>query len=273
MRALVLLTLALVPSLSLAQEPPAPAEPAPAVIQKAPARVRRWLISVDPFVTTLGGKLTTLGSSLRVTFEIAGGFGVSASVGATWLRIGGDVGRPGETLVSDFAGMLGVQYSHAFWRFHPFVRVGAALVASSHLVVPPTAGTTALIGPGSLTGAGFVPTGVRLGLGAGLGVAFQIIPALRVVVEVQYQAIPADVSGVSGCDLDDLVAMDAAVRGGQAPAVAMVKPSCSTESFSGADASGASRLNRIPQSLNLVRSPAGEVAHRFSPMLGVELAF
>jgi hypothetical protein len=230
---------------------------------KSRDRLRRWQLSVDPFVPTLGGKTVTLGSALRGSFEIIGGFGLTASVGANWLRLGGDLGSPGEVLVTDFAGLLGVQFAPTFGRFHPFVRAGVLLVASSHLVTPPVDARPAI----------FMSTGLRAGLGASVGLGVRIIPLLRVVVEVQYQAIPANVSQVAGCDEADLLAMDLELRAGRDPSVATVKVACSAERFSGVDENGRRRANEVPLALNLVRSPAGEIAHRFSPMVGIELAF
>lgn len=259
MRTLLLVALGLVPSLSLAAEEP---RDPPVVEAKPPARLRRWQLSLDPFVPTLGGKAVTLGSALRGSFEIVGGFGLTASVGANWLRLGGDLGSPGEVLVTDFAGLLGVQFAPTFGRFHPFVRAGALLVASSHLMTPPVDARPAV----------FLSTGLRAGLGASVGLGVRIIPLLRVVVEVQYQAIPANVSQVAGCDEADLLAMDLELRAGRDPSAAAVKSACSQERFSGRDENADRRAN-VPLALSLVRTPAGEFAHRFSPMVGIELAF
>lgn len=228
--------------------------------------LRRWQFALAPVLPSLGGFVVTMGTSLRASVEIAGGFGVTASLGINWLRLPGEfsVDLPSnDLLATDASGTLGVQYAPTLGRLRPLVRLGLLLVGGSHMLKPQTVN-----GPAT-----FAATGLRAGLAASLGASFEITPAFRVVLELQYQLVPSDISSVAGCDETDLRALDTALRSGQDPSNATVKSGCSKPRFTGVDENGFRRSNDVPLALNLVRGSSGAIAHRIAPMLGFELAF
>lgn len=108
---------------------------------------------------------------------------------------------------------------------------------------------------GSVSPATSADTGVRPTFGFGVGVHFEFFERLSVRLEVRQFAFAQRTTSVNGCDLEDLRAIDNALRAGSPVTAAMTSAGCRVETFDGTDPeTGLKRSNDVPIALGLVRN-------------------
>ncbi len=236
----------------------------------------RFEASITPVVGQLNDLVTMqlgMGGQLAIAISPHMRFVVGGVWNYRWvdsgfenqLRIGLETQRGGGgadlNLFVPAAGYAGTEFGllsgqvaafHFPHRFE-FTMSGVAAAVSTRVQLKPvSARLDGSISPSTSGDAGIRPT---VGIGAGLHMEFLERFSLR--LEVRHFAIAGRTSSVNGCDLNDLRAMDNALRRGTPVTAAMTSVGCRVETFDGTDPqTGLKRSNDIPLALGLVRNPS-----------------
>lgn len=112
---------------------------------------------------------------------------------------------------------------------------------------------------GSISPPTFGDTGWRPTIGAGAGVRFEFLERFSVRVDLRESFFSSRVQTVNGCSVDDMRAMDNALRAGRPVTSATLASGCRVDAFDGTDPdTGLKRSNDVPLALGLVRNPSVE---------------
>jgi len=180
----------------------------------------------------------------------------------TWGVLGGVEVTPLYGKFSFFEGTLG--------HFSIVLSGGAGLGGTRHQLKPENQAAD-----GSITPATFGDTGMRFMGQLGAGFRLQLGTRFAFRVEVHDVVYTARQEKVNGCDVNDLRAMDNALRGGKDPAGVQVSGSCDAQRFSNQldPNTGLRGSNDVPLALNLVKVPSSDVLNNVGLYIGAAFLF
>lgn len=114
---------------------------------------------------------------------------------------------------------------------------------------------------GSISPATTGDTGWRPTIGAGIGVRFEFLERFSFRVDLRESFFSSRIQTVNGCNVEDLRAMDNALRAGRPVTSATLTSGCQVATFDGTDpVTDLKRSNDVPLALGLVRNPSVEWA-------------
>jgi outer membrane beta-barrel protein len=182
----------------------------------------------------------------------------------TWGVMGGVEVTPLYAKFAFFEGTLAT--------FSVVLNGGAGAGGTRHQIKPATAKSDGTLSPPT-----FGETGVRFMGSIGAGFRLQIGQRFAFRLEVRDVVYTARVDAVNGCNIDDLKAMENAIKGGKEPNTATVRGGCDRDSYSGADESGLKRSINVSLAKNLVQPvnglPSSDVLNNVGLYLGASFLF
>jgi len=261
----VLVLVALVSGSSFASDP----ESTPLI---GPWRVE---LAVAPVSAQVNGLLVDhLGTSGQVAVALAPHFRVFVAGFWNWYsdesRLSAALRRGVPLDVQSFAGLLvtfgalaGTEFVVGRGQIQPFhfphrlelSLSGFAGALATRGGLKPVAQRT----DGSVSAATFGDTGWRPTIGAGVGVRFEFFERFSIRVDLRESFFSSRIQTVNGCNVDDMRAMDNALRRGLPVLLANTTSGCRADTFDGTDPdTGLKRSNDVPLALGLVRNPSAE---------------
>lgn len=179
----------------------------------------------------------------------------------TWGALGGVEVTPLSGKFALFEGTLA--------HFSFVINGGIGAGGTRHQLKPESVRTD-----GSVSPATYGDTGVKFMGSVGAGFRLQLGERFAFRLEVRDVVYTARMEQVNGCNIDDLLAMDAKIRMNQPVETASVGGGCRIEEFSGVyPDTGVSKAIDATLAKNLVQSPSSDVLNNVGLYLGVSFLF
>ncbi|PZR17349.1 MAG: outer membrane beta-barrel domain-containing protein [Archangium gephyra] len=179
----------------------------------------------------------------------------------TWGALGGVEVTPLSGKFALFEGTLA--------HFSFVINGGIGAGGTRHQLKPESVRTD-----GSISPATYGDTGVKFMGSVGAGFRLQLGERFAFRLEVRDVVYTARMEQVNGCNIDDLLAMDAKIRMNQPVETATVGGACRIEEFSGVyPDTGVSKAIDATLAKNLVQSPSSDVLNNVGLYLGVSFLF
>jgi outer membrane beta-barrel protein len=244
-----------------------------------------------PLAIQVNGKFTqhigTMGSFLwhlqeNFALQISGGynwFNTESSLNAELVDKWRVEAQAATSLLSPWHAVAGVEVTPFYGKFAFFegtlvhfslvINGGAGFGGTRHQLKPRTtrasdgASLPETYGTTGLKFMGQIGAGLRLQLGEHFALRF----------EVRDVVYTARVEQINGCNLEDLKALDAALKAGRPLEGVSAGGGCQKETFIGEDNNGVKRNTNVPLALNLVKLPSSDVLNNVGVYLGISVLF
>lgn len=251
----------------------------------------RFEVTVYPVAMQVNGKFTQhFGTMGQLTYHLQENFGLMITGGGNWFNsessLNGELvekarveAQAASSLLWTWGVMGGVEVTPFYGKFAFFegtlaqfsivLSGGAGIGGTRHQLKPESARMD-----GSISPATYGDTGTRFMAGIGAGFRLQLGQRFAFRLEVRDVVYTARVEQVNGCGVDDLRAMDNALRGGRPVTSAMVSGACRVGTFDGTDPeTGLRRSNDVPLALGLVRNPSSDALNNVGLYAGISFLF
>ncbi|MBL8920647.1 MAG: outer membrane beta-barrel domain-containing protein [Myxococcaceae bacterium] len=251
----------------------------------------RFEVTLYPVALQVNGKFTQhFGTMGQLTYHLQENFGLMITGGGNWFNsessLNGELvekarveAQAASSLLWTWGVLGGVEVTPFYGKFAFFegtlaqfsfvLNGGAGIGGTRHQLKPESARMDGTISPAT-----YGDTGYRFMAGLGAGFRLQLGQRFAFRLEVRDVVYTARVERVNGCGVEDLRAMDTALRGGRPVSSAMVGGSCRVDTFDGTDPdTGQRRSNDVPLALGLVRNPSSDVLNNIGLYAGVSFLF
>ncbi|MFO0599000.1 MAG: outer membrane beta-barrel domain-containing protein [Myxococcaceae bacterium] len=261
------------------------------VEKKAFSDAGKFEIVLFPAAMQVNGKFTQhFGTMGSIVYHLQENFGLQITGGYNWFNVesafNGELvekfrveAQAATSLLWTWGVLGGVEVAPLYGKFALFdgtlahfsfvINGGMGAGGTRHQLKPETTSSD-----GTVSQATYGDTGVRFMAGLGAGFRLRLGERFAFRLEVRDVVYAARMERVNGCNVDDLRAMDAKIRGGGDPASATVGPTCQVEKFTGTiEGTNIKRSNDVPLALNLVRIPSSDVLNNVGLYLGISFLF
>ncbi len=263
------------------------------VEQKAYSDSRKSEIVLFPVSMQVNGKFTQhFGTMASFVYHLQENFGLQITGGYNWYNVessfNGELvdkfsveAQAATSLLWTWGVMAGVEVSPLYGKFTIFegtlahfsfvLNGGLGAGGTRHQLKPESARPD-----GSINQATYGDTGIRFMGSLGAGFRLQLGERFALRLEVRDVVYTARMTQVNGCNVEDLRAMDAKIRGGRDPGEATVGATCNLDSFTGVVEGSdppVKRQNDVPLALNLVKTPSSDVLNNIGMYLGISFLF
>ncbi len=251
----------------------------------------RFEVTLYPVSLQVNGKFTQhFGTMGQLTYHLQENFGLMITGGGNWFNsessLNGELvekarveAQAASSLLWTWGVMGGVEVTPFYGKFAFFggtlaqfsivLNGGAGIGGTRHQLKPESTRPDNSVSPAT-----YGDTGSRFMAGLGAGFRLQLGQRFAFRLEVRDVVYTARVERVNGCGVDDLRAMDNALRAGRLVTSAMVGGECRVGTFDGADPeTGLKRSNDVPLALGLVRNPSSDVLNNVGLYAGISFLF
>lgn len=251
----------------------------------------RFEVTLYPVALQVNGKFTQhFGTMGQLTYHLQENFGLMITGGGNWFNsessLNGELvekarveAQAASSLLWTWGVMGGVEVTPFYGKFAFFegtlaqfsivLNGGGGIGGTRHQLKPESARQDGTISPAT-----YGDTGYRFMAGLGAGFRLQLGQRFAFRLEVRDVVYTARVERVNGCGVDDLRAMDNALRGGRPVTSAQVGGGCRVDTFDGTDPdTGLRRSNDVPLALGLVRNPSSDVLNNVGLYAGISFLF
>ncbi|MCU0699526.1 MAG: outer membrane beta-barrel domain-containing protein [Myxococcaceae bacterium] len=250
----------------------------------------RFEVTVYPVALQVNGKFTQhFGTMGQLTYHLQENFGLMITGGGNWFNaessLNGELvekarveAQAASSLLWTWGVMGGVEVTPFYGKFTLFegtlaqfsfvINGGAGIGGTRHQLKPENTRQDGTISPAT-----YGDTGLRFMAALGAGFRLQLGNRFAFRLEVRDVVYTARVEQVNGCNVEDLRAMDTALRAGRPVSSATVGGGCRVDTFDGTDENGLRNSNNVPLALGLVRTPSSDVLNNVGLYAGLSILF